>query len=680
MDDSAASVSRHAGHLRTACMVLRGVVVAYCLAALLRSIHISVGIITTIVPALGYVVAIERACRKFGRTWVDSIAALIDSVLISATVLYTGGLASDAYALYFVEIAVFALQAGHVPCNVLTATAAALYVAAAAPRGGSQSRSLSPLAFRTGLIMLAGCGQCLLSRSFHEAVSSALTERARSSKRDGWDESMLRITRRIDTGVSLQQTLELILDGGVEVLGVEVGLIALRDRRGRLVVHATRNLPEGLQGKVLSKHEGVVGLVMEERRTVRMCNYKSFDGAISDLRDVMPSAVIATPLFAGTEPVGAIVLGDGREGIVYDDENMEFMESLAKKLSVVVVNANLLEEVRRRADYLSSLNQISMSLTSVLEPDDLCERIYGSVCQVLPLDAFFVATHNPGDDHVDIEFLMDKGVRNPSTRMDLKGSPTAGVIRTGRPLLVNLDEGEELEGSRRLGHDPDETRSIMIAPMRVGGRVVGAISAQSYTPQAYGEEEMELLMTIASSSGIALENARLYQRARELSMTDDLTGLGNYRFFTEVLEREIERAKRYSTPLSLVMIDSDSLKRLNDRYGHAVGDKHLVHLKDVMKEVTRRSDYLVRYAGDEFMIILPGTGSRDAAALAERLRCRFENSPLIVEGSPVTATVSVGVASYPESGDDMETLLKSVDAALYVAKRAGKNRVQCYAG
>jgi diguanylate cyclase (GGDEF)-like protein len=258
----------------------------------------------------------------------------------------------------------------------------------------------------------------------------------------------------------------------------------------------------------------------------------------------------------------------------------------------------------------------------------------------------------------------------------MESGPTAKVITSGQPILFNRQEDEMMDGERRLGHNVDEvTASVIIVPMRVGAHVVGAVSAQSYTMNAYGEEERDLLMTIASSAAIALENARLYQSARELSLTDDLTGLGNYRYFCDLLDKEIERAIRHSTPLTLVMLDSDHLKYINDKYGHAIGDTHLIHLADTMRAVARKSDILARYAGDEFMIILPNTAGADGLVLAERLRAEMERTPLMVDGTPVTATISLGVASMPQSGGSVDALVRAADAAMYEAKRQGKNRV-----
>jgi GAF domain-containing protein len=194
-----------------------------------------------------------------------------------------------------------------------------------------------------------------------------------------------------------------------------------------------------------------------------------------------------------------------------------------------------------------------------------------------------VATYHPQEREVKVAFMMDEGKRCPPTRFKLDDGPTSKVIMTGQPFIIQLEDEDDIEDAKWMGHKPDPTRSGIIVPMRVGPHVIGVISTQSYTPDAYGEEEIDLLTTIAASAAIALENARLYQTARELSLTDDLTDLGNYRFFCNALEREIERAKRNGGPLSLVMMDSDSLKYINDRYGHAIGDMHLIHLAETMK-------------------------------------------------------------------------------------------------
>lgn len=673
---SSSADDKHARLAGTAIILLRSVIVAACIMFVLHKLAMRPGLITTIMPGAAFSVAVWMVGSRFDSRMVNTVASAFDMGLISICVYFSGGLTSEAYALYFVALCIIALQDSAISSSVGSILCALLYAGAAFPRSGQLTVPGWVLPYRCGVILFAGGGMGLASQILKDCAARLASARERLGRRAHWDQVLARITRKINSGIGLRATLELILDGGLEVLGGDIGMVALKDRHGRLVASACRNTPPALLNRVFRRDEGLANVAVTHRQTVRVSDYESFAGAVRELAQEGLRAVAATPLMSGPDCIGALTFGNKRLGMAYTSEDCEFLEMLGKQLSVVVGNAHLLDEVQRRADYLSTLNEISMSLTSVLERDALFEKIYREVCRIFPVDAFFVAIYHAGNREIEMAFLMDQGVRSPSVRFAMGSGPTAKVISSGQPILFNRQEDEMMDGERRYGHNVDEaTSSVIIVPMRVGAHVVGAISAQSYTMNAYGEEERDLLMTIASSAAIALENARLYQSARELSLTDDLTGLGNYRYFCDLLDKEIERATRHGTSLTLVMLDSDCLKHINDKYGHTMGDMHLIHLADTMRTVARKSDILARYAGDEFMIILPNTTRTDGLVLAERLRAEMERSPLIVDGMPVTATISLGVASMPESGRSVDALVRAVDAAMYEAKRQGKNKV-----
>ncbi len=164
-------------------------------------------------------------------------------------------------------------------------------------------------------------------------------------------------------------------------------------------------------------------------------------------------------------------------------------------------------------------------------------------------------------------------------------------------------------------------------------------------------------------------------RAKLLSETDDLTGLYNMRGFVVIANRLFAQAQRYARPASFLMVDSDSLKQVNDSYGHEAGNRLLQHIVKAMQGHLRATDVPARYGGDEFVIMLPDTPARGALEVAERIRHAVESTPFATEAGRVPCTVSIGVASYPQDGRSIEALLARADRALYEAKAAGRNRV-----
>jgi diguanylate cyclase (GGDEF)-like protein len=202
--------------------------------------------------------------------------------------------------------------------------------------------------------------------------------------------------------------------------------------------------------------------------------------------------------------------------------------------------------------------------------------------------------------------------------------------------------------------------------------------ADAKTIETLSEDHRVVLQAIASQLLVAVENSRLYKLTKRLAITDEVTGLHNYRFLQQRLDEEIGRAKRYDKRLSFLMLDVDDFKRINDVYGHRVGDLVLAEIGQVLRATVREVDVVARYGGEEFSVVLPETDVSGAFIVAEKIReavssHRFPDA----EGNRrIHATVSVGLASFPTHAHDKETLLRAADDALYNAKSAGKDRVR----
>jgi diguanylate cyclase (GGDEF)-like protein len=175
--------------------------------------------------------------------------------------------------------------------------------------------------------------------------------------------------------------------------------------------------------------------------------------------------------------------------------------------------------------------------------------------------------------------------------------------------------------------------------------------------------------------GMAVDNAQLYERALHLAFTDNLTGLYNRRYLLDQLDREFARAARNESPMSLVMMDLDGLKTINDRFGHIEGDVVLKKLGRILKQNTRASDTAARWGGDEFVLLAPDTDSKGAYIIGERIRTQTEQCRPKISGEELSFSISVGIASYPVHPSRVTELIKRADEAMYNAKGLGKNRV-----
>jgi diguanylate cyclase (GGDEF)-like protein len=217
-------------------------------------------------------------------------------------------------------------------------------------------------------------------------------------------------------------------------------------------------------------------------------------------------------------------------------------------------------------------------------------------------------------------------------------------------------------------------------PLRARGRLVGVLVILDREPSAedpkLSHTVAELLLAVLEGPAVALDNALRLRRAEALSVTDDLTQLYNSRYLNLVLRRESKRASRNGRPLSLLFMDLDGFKSVNDTYGHLAGSRALVEAATVIRRSARETDVVARFGGDEFALVLPDTGSEGAAAVGERIRERIAAHPFLEDaGLNIHLTLSIGVATLPDMATSAEELVRTADTAMYRVKGSGKNGI-----
>ena len=233
-------------------------------------------------------------------------------------------------------------------------------------------------------------------------------------------------------------------------------------------------------------------------------------------------------------------------------------------------------------------------------------------------------------------------------------------------LFVDLDE-ETVEGILSNA----KCRSFIVLPLKTINKDFGVLCVMSYREELT-EGELDFLKLFARQIELALTIVNLFQVVKDQAVTDALTGLYNRRYFQECLDKEVTRAKRQHQPFTIIGIDLDHLKHINDKFGHSLGDLAIQQISKVLKQNARSIDVPVRMGGEEFNVLLPGIDSTGGMKAAERIRKAIEDSPIEIVGK---ITASLGVATFLEQSDDVEELLELTDQAMYQSKRNGRNQV-----
>ena len=369
------------------------------------------------------------------------------------------------------------------------------------------------------------------------------------------------------------------------------------------------------------------------------------------------------------------------------------------------------QSLRAQNLMLRVLQETAFDLHSSLDLNVVLHNIVERACRLL------------GTKHGYLDMLRETGMLEPVVGLGalaeslkfkvVMGEGVSGTAwKTGRPVVVpDYDTWSDRinDFSRGL------IRAIIGMPLILKDEVVGVIGvAKGFEDDTtFSEDDVSTLRRFADLAVVALQNARLFEQAQtelkfrrkteielrnanqllqlqieriellqvqlqELAVRDSLTNLFNRRYLHEMLEVEFARSKRAQTSLAILMMDSDHLKDINDKYGHKAGDDFLVHIANVIRENIRAGDIACRYGGDEFVVVLSNVTENIAFGRAERLRVSIFSNHMVHKEEKVNASVSIGIAMFPTHGSSGEILLQKADLALYAAKRMGKNKVLNY--
>lgn len=341
------------------------------------------------------------------------------------------------------------------------------------------------------------------------------------------------------------------------------------------------------------------------------------------------------------------------QSLLYREERQKVyqMAVLREAVSTIVSDLAIEPLMERLASHAASLVSAGLSALALLHPETGAIQYFKTN---IPLDDLSIKGLPAGKGLLSV--VLQDGV---SIRLEnASDDPSFEGMSSGRPFIGSL-----------LG-----------VPLILKNKVIGGLfAANKQGEKTFTQEDEDILLMLALQSAAAIENARLYANTVKLATTDSLTGLTNRRVFMEELTKETARSSRYHRNFSLLMVDIDHFKWVNDTHGHQSGDAVLRSMGGILKDQLRVVDLVARYGGEEFAILLPETDTSGVKLVGDRLRRAIAQTPfLLPDGKEIGLTVSIGIASFPLCARIPSELIKRADQALYVSKEAGRNQVHLY--
>ena len=426
---------------------------------------------------------------------------------------------------------------------------------------------------------------------------------------------------------------------------------------------------------VVTNNGGIIAKCLNDRKTFSSGELDDGGRVLGYHKGKMKiTSVIVVPIMEGSAVTGVLTVDSSRYQAFSGIEGTEkTVKMFADHLIRILERQRISMALNRELSGLKMLERESSSLVTSLKIDEISEKL----CKV--------AEKISGARSI---FFISQG-RNFELKYHTGGVPAASIVDF-RGTIVNfaienrhrhyVPDLREYPSIKIMPFEIENVLSIMAIPMLYERNLLGLLVMLSEERDFLDSSRINLLDIFCNQASTSIANAQLHARIEKMATTDGLTGLFNHRMFQEKLAEEFKRMKRFAEPISLILADIDYFKRVNDTYGHPVGDLVLKGVASVIKETIRDIDIPARYGGEEFAVVLPGTSGEGAKNIAERLRRKVKDNPFSANGRQIEVSVSIGIATSPPDAKSKEELIEKADQALYHAKHNGRDQSMLWSG
>jgi diguanylate cyclase (GGDEF)-like protein len=457
-------------------------------------------------------------------------------------------------------------------------------------------------------------------------------------------------------------------------------LLWLNDAGTHLRISELSTLSDDVQDAPFAAGDGVLGAVVSQRARVSLDGLRPSFKVPYYAGPCPVKALAALPILEG-ETLRGILAIDRSEDAAFTAEEEELALSAAHYCLRAIHNERVFVQLERAKVEQGKLYRAAQALGAATSEKDVLLAGVRAAREIASFDLAAVTIFDPETKTHEV-CAVESGSGEIDDLVGVKFAENAGLVsmvvknRYALPYKGDFDATKQVVLSRRFAWP--KVPSLLVLPLVLHDKVLGTLILGARRRHAFGDAVRPTLEVLASHLSVSLANARMVQKLEQMATTDGMTGLLNKRAMLEAAEQKVAASARFGRKLSVVVTDIDWFKKVNDTYGHDVGDLVIKGLGAILTRQKRSTDQVARFGGEEFVVLCEQTDEAGAKLLAERIREELEKTTFHAGDKPFKVTCSLGVATFPEAGKDWDALFKAADDALYASKRGGRNRVTAH--
>lgn len=599
------------------------------------------------------------------------VGILVSVFFITMVLRYSGYDESPFFFLYYLAILTSSIYLGPretITFSVLIAMCYLLMVKLA----GRQPFSFTPL----GVVHLINTTGLVMVTSFASVLAHLLKYREKQARSKAEKFSALNfLNQTITSTLDNEKIFGHVVESISKLLDVPLCFLwTLPEGSDELIERAGRTIiPLPPEAGKLKVGEGLVGWVAAHQQMIVLENV--LEDPRLQFREVAKTlgfaSYLAIPLILGDRLLGVLEIGTTQCRKFTQDE-IDLCQSFAAQSAIALTNSQLFAQENMRVRRLAALKKYRDIIQMAVEEKEVTGAFVQTLQREFDLSQIIVLKKNPSENRLELRNFLTSKTSDHAFSV-LKAPNNCLALRSNRRFVMN-DRLKDFSCPQNCHNDSGG--SYLCLPLIVGGAVTGVTHLNSRIEHFWTPDQITYAESFVDQTAPILSSLNLLHQAQQQAVIDSLTGLYNRRFLLEFMQQQLIQSKRYQQDLSILMLDLDHFKNVNDTYGHEAGDLVLKLFATRLKETLRESDIAARYGGEEFVVVLPNTNLKAALGVAEKIRLTTTSVSLanIIPDLPCI-NVSIGVAGFPWHGETIDQLQHAVDAALYQAKQKGRNRV-----